>query len=236
MNAAVEHIDLEVAVVGAADPAELIRAWCQDAEANLTEPGKAEIVVLAPDADPAAIGPTRPDAVIAVCTTGEAVTPRIAALPDPAAGAGLHIVSGYSHLTLVEIVAAEPSASATIDAIGALVARLGLTAVPTKDRPGFLVERLVFPYLNQAVDALDDGIASAADIDRSVELGLGYPVGPLRLLDELGLDIHHASTTAIAAELPDPQFRPPPLLTRKVQAGTIGRRRGRGFFDYQETT
>jgi 3-hydroxybutyryl-CoA dehydrogenase len=92
-----------------------------------------------------------------------------------------------------------------------------------KDRPGFLIQRLFLPYLNQAVQALDDGIASAQDIDASVELGLGYPVGPLRLLDDLGLSRHAAATATLCLDLADRHFAPPPLLSRRAGLGCDGR-------------
>jgi len=216
---------VNLAIVGSAEPANRFRSWCQAGEVTVTEPADATLVILAPDGDPTAV----PEGcVVAICTTGEAVTPRAAALPDPSAGVGLHVVPAYSRNTLVEVVAAETTAQPAVEAVVALVGRLGLTAVTTRDRPGFLLRRLVLPYLNQAIAALDDGVASGADIDRSVELGLGYPVGPLRLVDALGLEAHHAATTAVAGELADPHFVPPALLTRKIAAGL-------GFHDHQET-
>lgn len=217
---------VNVAVIGSAEPADQLRSWCQAGEVTFTEPGEATLVILAPDGDPAAVPG---GCVVAICTTGEAVTPRAAALPDPSAGVGLHVVPAYSRQTLVEVVAAETTAAAAVEAVAAFVEGLGVAMVMTKDRPGFLLQRLVLPYLNQAIAAFDDGIATGPDIDRSVELGLGYPVGPLRLLDGLGLGAHRAATTRVAAELADPHFVPPPLLTRKVAAGA-------SFHDHQETS
>ncbi len=211
-----------LAVEGDAESAARITGLCRDAGITVLDAGAADVEA----AD-----------LVAVCTTGEAVTPLAARLPRPERCAGLHLVDGLGgKATLVEVIAAEQTTPGTLQSLYELVTSLGLEAVATKDRPGFLVGRLVMPYLNQAIAALDDGIATAEDIDLSVVLGLGYPVGPLRLLDGLGLDAHLEATTAAAAGLGDPHYVPPPLLTRRVEAGYLGRPTGRGFQTYQETT
>jgi 3-hydroxybutyryl-CoA dehydrogenase len=106
---------------------------------------------------------------------------------------------------------------------------LGKSVVEVRDRPGFLVNLLLMPYLNDVVQAYDDGLASARDIDTALELGLGYPKGPLGLLDLIGIDVHcHATTSAYNATL-DPVFAPPPLLRQMVAAGYHGNKSGRGF-------
>jgi 3-hydroxybutyryl-CoA dehydrogenase len=106
---------------------------------------------------------------------------------------------------------------------------IGKSPVEVKDRPGFLVNRLLMPYLNDVVQEYDDELASAEDIDVAIQLGLGYKLGPLALLDLIGIDVHqHATESAYAATL-DPQFAPPPLLAQMVAAGYLGAKSGRGF-------
>jgi 3-hydroxybutyryl-CoA dehydrogenase len=124
---------------------------------------------------------------------------------------------------LAEIVPAEQSAPGNVERLSDLLKAFGLAVIVVKDRPGFLIQRLFLPYLNQAVQALDDGVASTADIDSSAELGLGYPAGPLRLLDDLGLARHAAVTAALCADLADQHFSPPPLLSRRAALGGDGR-------------
>jgi 3-hydroxybutyryl-CoA dehydrogenase len=142
---------------------------------------------------------------------------------DPARVVGLHMFASAPGTGLAEIVPAEQSAPGNVERLADLLKAFGLAAIVVKDRPGFLIQRLFLPYLNQAVQALDDGVASAADIDASTELGLGYPVGPLRLLDDLGLARHAAVTAALRADLADRHFAPPPLLARRAALGSDGR-------------
>jgi 3-hydroxybutyryl-CoA dehydrogenase len=111
------------------------------------------------------------------------------------------------------------------------VRRIGKEPAVTKDRPGFLVNRLLMPYLNQVIQDYDDGIADAGDLDAALELGLGYPMGPLKLLDLIGLDNHLHATQAAYEQTRDAHYAPPPLLERMVDAGRLGRKSGRGFYE-----
>ena len=97
------------------------------------------------------------------------------------------------------------------------------------DGPGFLVNRLLMPYLNDVIDGYDSGLASAEDLDTALELGLGYRMGPMRLLDVIGLDTHHHATLSAYEQTLDPQYAPPPLLSRMVAGGYLGNESGRGF-------
>jgi 3-hydroxybutyryl-CoA dehydrogenase len=106
---------------------------------------------------------------------------------------------------------------------------IGKDPVVVPDRPGFLVNRLLMPYLNDVVQAYDDGLATAEDIDTALELGLGYRMGPLEMLDMIGLDVHHHATRSAYEQLLDRRFAPPPLLDRMVDAGYLGDKTGRGF-------
>ncbi|MQA11448.1 MAG: 3-hydroxybutyryl-CoA dehydrogenase [Pseudonocardiaceae bacterium] len=169
------------------------------------------------------------DVVIATNTSALAVTELAASVPNPGRFAGLHFFNPAPVMKLVEVVRAVRTDKSTVDTLLEFSERIGKVAVEAKDRPGFLVNRLLMPYLNDVVQAYDDGLASAEDIDVALELGLGYPTGPLGLLDLIGLDVHeHATRNAYQATL-DPQFAPPPLLSRMVAAGHLGRKSGRGF-------
>lgn len=170
-----------------------------------------------------------PDAVIATNTSALAVTDLAAAVPHPHRFAGLHFFSPAPVMRLVEVVRALQTDDATVTALLEFAQAAGKVAVEVKDRPGFLVNRLLMPYLNDVVQAYDDGLASAHDLDVAVELGLGHPIGPLALLDLVGLDVHEHATGNAYAETLDPQFAPPPLLGRMVAAGYHGRKSGRGF-------
>lgn len=170
-----------------------------------------------------------PEAVLATNTSALSVTDIAAGLPSPERVVGLHFFNPPPVMRLVEIVRALQTADDVVTRVLELGTALGKTAVEVRDRPGFLVNLLLMPYLNDVVQAYDEGLASATDIDRALELGLGYPRGPLALLDLIGLDVHeHATRRAYEATL-DPQFAPPPLLQRMVAAGYLGDKSGRGF-------
>jgi 3-hydroxybutyryl-CoA dehydrogenase len=170
-----------------------------------------------------------PDTPIVTNTSALSVTDLAAAVPHPHRFAGLHFFNPAPVMRLVEVVRALQTDDATVAAVLDFARVVDKVAVEVKDRPGFLVNRLLMPYLNDVVQAYDDGLASARDIDVAIELGLGHPRGPLGLLDLIGLDVHeHATTNAYEATF-DPQFAPPPLLGRMVAAGYHGQKTGRGF-------
>jgi 3-hydroxybutyryl-CoA dehydrogenase len=171
----------------------------------------------------AAVGAATAGTVVVACTTLLSPTELARQTDDPARVVGLHLFTSAPGTGLAEIVPAEQSAPSNVERLSDLLKGFGLPAIVVKDRPGFLIQRLFLPYLNQAVQALDDGIASAQDIDASVELGLGYPVGPLRLLDDLGLSRHAATTATLCLDLADRHFAPPPLLSRRAALGCDGR-------------
>jgi len=169
------------------------------------------------------------DAVIATNTSALSVTALAASVPHPARFAGLHFFNPAPLMKLVEVVAAEQTDEATLVVLERFVERMGKTAVRTRDRPGFLVNRLLMPYLNQVAQAYDDGLATANDIDVSLELGLGYPMGGLKLLDLIGIDNHLHATSGAYEDTKTPSFAPPPVLERMERAGYLGRKSGRGF-------
>jgi 3-hydroxybutyryl-CoA dehydrogenase len=169
---------------------------------------------------------------MATNTSALSVTELAATVPRPERFGGLHFFNPAPLMKLVEVVAAVQTSEETLDFLESFAKEIGKEPVRTKDRPGFLVNRLLMPYLNQVVQAYDDGLATAEDMDTALERGLGYPMGGLKLLDLIGLDIHLHATSAAYEQTHDPHLAPPPLLSRMVDAGYLGRKTGRGFHDY----
>lgn len=168
-------------------------------------------------------------AVLVTNTSALSVTDLAATLPRPERVAGLHFFNPAPIMALVEVVAALQTDRDVVERLVSFVESLGKDPVEVKDRPGFLVNRLLMPYLNDVVAELDAELASAEDIDTALELGLGYKLGPMALLDLIGLDVHLHATTSAHEATHDPQYAPPPLLGRMVGAGYHGRKSGRGF-------
>jgi 3-hydroxybutyryl-CoA dehydrogenase len=157
-----------------------------------------------------------------------AVTKR----PDKVAG--LHFFNPVPIMKLVEIVRALETSDETIETLQWFAERLGKVAVITKDTPGFIVNLLLVPYLIDAVRALENGIANKEDIDTAIKLGLGHPMGPLALLDFVGLDTTLYIADILFDAFKEPKYAAPPLLRKMVAAGMLGRKSGRGFYDYRE--
>lgn len=169
------------------------------------------------------------DTVLTTNTSALSVTDLAAHLARPQRMAGLHFFNPAPIMALVEVVPALQTDADVVSDLLAFVKELGKSPVEVKDRPGFLVNRLLMPYLNDVVQEYDNELASAEDIDVAIQLGLGYKLGPLALLDLIGIDVHrHATEAAYEATL-DPQFAPPPLLSQMVAAGYLGEKSGRGF-------
>jgi len=145
---------------------------------------------------------------------------------------GLHFFSPVPVMKLVEVVRTFAADDETIETARTFVQSIGKTAVVCKDAPGFIVNRLLLPYTNVAVRALEAGLASKEDIDKGVVLGLNYPMGPFTLLDFVGLDVHYHACMAVYEETKDPAYFPPPLLKKMITLGHLGRKAGRGFYDY----
>jgi 3-hydroxybutyryl-CoA dehydrogenase len=145
---------------------------------------------------------------------------------------GLHFFNPVPLMPLVEVVRAVSTSRDVFERTVAFARRLGKEPITARDRSGFVVNRLLVPYLLDAVRALEQGVGSAPDIDRGMQLGCGHPMGPLTLADFVGLDTLVRIAEIMFDEYREPRFAPPPLLRRMVAAGLYGRKSTRGFYDY----
>ncbi len=175
-----------------------------------------------------------PHTVLASNTSSLSITELAAATGRADRVLGLHFFNPVPVMKLVELVRGLQTSAETV-AVGRRFAEsLGKTVVECRDSPGFIVNYLLVPYLLDAVRALERGIASRDDIDTAVVLGLAHPMGPLRLLDYVGIDTTYYIAEAMFAEFKDPRYAAPPLLKQMVLAGRLGRKSGRGFYDYEQ--
>lgn len=149
---------------------------------------------------------------------------------------GLHFFNPVPLMKLVEVIRTIATDPKVYEEAVAFAAKVGKVPVRTSDRTGFIVNRLLVPYLLDAVRVLEGGVASIEDIDNSMKLGCGYPMGPLTLLDFVGLDTTYYIANIMFDEFKEPRFAPPPLLKRMVLAGWNGRKAGRGFYDYSDAS
>ncbi len=175
---------------------------------------------------------TREDIVLATNTSSLPIAELAAETSRPDKVVGMHFFNPPPVLKLLEVVRGLQTSDETIEFARAYGERIGKTTVLTKDRAGFIVNFLLVPYLNSAVQMLDDGFASKEDIDTAVQLGLAHPMGPLTLLDLIGLDTALAISGVLYDEFKDPIYAAPTLMKRMVAAGYLGRKSGRGFYDY----
>jgi 3-hydroxybutyryl-CoA dehydrogenase len=173
-----------------------------------------------------------PESLLASNTSSISITRLAAATRRPEKFVGMHFMNPPPVMQLVEIIRGLQTAEATYRTALDLAKRLGKTTVTAKDRPGFVVNRILIPLLNEACFALEEGLASAEDIDTGVRLGLNHPMGPLTLADFVGLDTLLAIAEVLHRELGDDKYRPAPILRQYVAAGWLGRKAGRGFYDY----
>jgi 3-hydroxybutyryl-CoA dehydrogenase len=147
--------------------------------------------------------------------------------------AGLHFFNPVPLMKLVEVIRALTTSEATYRAVFAFAQSLGKEPITAPDRPGFIVNRLLVPYLLDAIRAYENGLGTLEDIDKGMKLGCGYPMGPFTLLDFVGLDTTYYIANIMFDEFREPAYAPPPLLKRMVLAGRLGRKSGRGFYEYQ---
>lgn len=146
---------------------------------------------------------------------------------------GMHFFNPVPVMALVEVVRGLRSGEEAVAEAKAFVEGLGKSPIVCEDKPGFIVNRLLVPYINDAMHALSEGVASAEDIDSAMKLGANMPIGPLALADLVGLDVCLAAGQALHEEFGDPKFRPAPLLKQMVRAGKLGRKSGEGFYEYE---
>jgi 3-hydroxybutyryl-CoA dehydrogenase len=173
-----------------------------------------------------------PGAVIASNTSSIPIAQLAAAVPNPARVLGLHFFSPVPVMDLVEVVVALDTSKETIVTAEGFVERIGKTAIETKDRSGFIVNMLLVPYLMAAVRMYEENFATREAIDRGMQLGCGHPMGPLTLCDFIGLDVLYSVCVELYDEFKRPEYAPPPLMKRMVASGRLGRKSGRGFYDY----
>ena len=145
---------------------------------------------------------------------------------------GMHFFSPVPIMPLVELVRGSATSEATVETVRALSADLGKQVIVSADRPGFLVNRMLMPFLAEAMRALGEGVGTAEDIDTGARIGLNHPMGPLELADFIGLDVCHGIMVVLHEGLGEEQFKPPKVLTDLVEAGNLGQKTGRGFFVY----
>ena len=180
-----------------------------------------------------AVGPVlRKDAILATNTSSIPITRLAQSTPDPARFIGIHFFNPVPVMGLVELIRGLATSDATTTAAEAFAARLGKKVVHAGDMPGFVVNRMLMPFLNEACFLLGEGTGTIADIDIGAEMGLGHPIGPFRLADFIGLDTCLEICKIMLEGTGDPKYRAAPLLTKYVEAGWLGRKTGRGFYDY----
>jgi 3-hydroxybutyryl-CoA dehydrogenase len=174
------------------------------------------------------------DTILASNTSSIPIAELAGAVSRPGRVLGLHFFSPVSVMKLVEIVRALDTSDETITAAKEFVGRLGKHAIETKDRSGFIVNFLLTQYLMGAVRMYEEGFASREDIDAGMKLGAGHPMGPLQLCDFIGLDVLQAVCESLFDEFKRDEYAPPPLMKRMIAAGRLGRKSGRGFYEYTQ--
>jgi 3-hydroxybutyryl-CoA dehydrogenase len=175
-----------------------------------------------------------PESLLATNTSALPVTAIAAETPGPERVLGLHFFNPAPVLPLVEVVATAFTSDVAVERAVAFVERLGKTPVACADTPGFIVNRILIPLLNDAVRVLDEGTAEPEAIDTAMRLGTSWPIGPLALIDLIGVDVHVHAAEALWDAYREPRFAPPARLVRMLQAGHLGRKSGRGFFVYEQ--
>jgi 3-hydroxybutyryl-CoA dehydrogenase len=174
----------------------------------------------------------RRDAIFVSNTSSLCITELAAASSRPDRFGGLHFFNPVPLMKLVEVIRALTTSDETYQAVFAFAQSLGKEPITAPDRPGFIVNRLLVPYLLDAIRAYENGLGTLDDIDKGMKLGCGYPMGPFTLLDFVGLDTTYYIANIMFEEFREPRYAPPPLLKRMVLAGRLGKKTGQGFYSY----
>ena len=171
-------------------------------------------------------------AIIATNTSSLPITKLAAFVTDPARFVGIHFFNPVPMMALVEVVKGAETGAETVAAARAYAAAVGKTPITVSDSPGFVVNRILFPMINEAARELAEGVASAEDIDTGMKLGTNWPMGPLAVADIVGLDTTRAILESLEREMCDAKYRPAEIFGEMIAAGKLGRKSGSGFFDY----
>jgi 3-hydroxybutyryl-CoA dehydrogenase len=174
----------------------------------------------------------RADAILASNTSSLSVSTLAGFVADPGRFVGIHFFNPVPLMALVEIVRGDRTSDATLDAAREFARTVGKTPITVKDSPGFVVNRILFPMINEAAQAYDEGVATAEDIDTGMKLGANWPMGPLALADLVGLDTTKAILETLELELGDGKYSPNSALVGLVEKGKLGRKTGSGFYEY----
>jgi 3-hydroxybutyryl-CoA dehydrogenase len=177
-------------------------------------------------------GICKKDAILATNTSSLSITDIATATSRPEKFIGMHFFNPATIMKLVEIIRGIATSGETFDAVKELTVAIGKTPVEVAEGPGFVVNRILVPMMNEAIGILADGFASAEDIDAAMKMGAGHPMGPLTLADLVGLDIVLAVMETMHREFGDPKYRPHPLLRKYVRAGWLGQKTKKGIYDY----
>jgi 3-hydroxybutyryl-CoA dehydrogenase len=175
---------------------------------------------------------TRPDCILASNTSSISITKIAAATARPDKVIGMHFMNPVPVMTLVEVIRGIATSDETWQKVEDLAKRMGKTAIEVNDYPGFISNRVLMPMINEAIFSLYEGVATREAIDGVMKLGMNHPMGPLTLADFIGLDVCLAILRVLEQGFGDPKYRPCPLLVKMVDAGWLGRKSGRGFYEY----